>query len=62
MTMRITSFFMGRILPTPPAPGSSGTVVARPPGGGGPDQTVRRSRAPVSEDGCRSFDMARASI
>jgi hypothetical protein len=25
-------------------------------------QTVRRSRAPVSEDGWRSFDMARASI
>jgi hypothetical protein len=26
------------------------------------DYTLRRSRAPVSEDGCRSFDMARASI
>jgi hypothetical protein len=25
-------------------------------------QTVRRSRAPVSEDGWRNFDMARASI
>ena len=28
----------------------------------GPSQTVSRSRAPVSEDGCRSLDMARASI
>ena len=26
------------------------------------NQTVSRSRAPVSLDGCRSFDMARASI
>lgn len=25
-------------------------------------QTARRSRAPVSDDGCRNLDMARASI
>ena len=54
----------------PPGP----TDRARAPGGGasswrpryrtrpGPAQTVSRSRAPVSLLGCRSFDMARASI
>jgi hypothetical protein len=31
-------------------------------GRSGSAQTVRRSRAPVSEDGWRNFDIARASI
>ena len=30
--------------------------------GGCSNQTARRSRAPVSDDGWRNFDMARASI
>jgi|GEM_PF-6526191 len=49
---RMRSFFTALILPSYPGP------VPEAPRG----QTVSRSRAPVSDDGCRSLDMARASI
>ncbi len=50
------SFFMSSILGRSrdaPVPVTSGDEA---------DQTVSRSRAPVSDDGWRSFDIARASI
>jgi hypothetical protein len=61
MTMRITSFFMVPILLFRPAPASRAGHHPVPPRRD-VAQTVRRSRAPVSDDGWRSFDMARASI
>jgi hypothetical protein len=54
MTARIRSFFMGE-------DGNRFDRVALPtrtPLG----QTVSRSRAPVSDEGCRNLDMALASI
>ena len=52
---RISSFFMGEILG-----GRRGRAERPAPRAG--TQTVSRSRAPVSEDGWRSLDIARASI
>ena len=53
---RISSFFMGAIL------GGRCGRADRPAHSAANAQTVSRSRAPVSEDGWRSLDIARASI
>ena len=59
---RISSFFMGEPTRSRPrtasVPGPVRPRAGRRPAG----QTVSRSRAPVSEEGWRSLDMARASI
>ncbi len=58
---RISSFFMGGDATRSVHALSTGGRIAD--GSGSPSaQTVSRSRAPVSEEGWRSLDMARASI